>query len=78
MLQTLRDQRRYSKFSKCEFRIQSVAFLGHVVSKEGIRVDPVKTESIRGWDKPTSFRKLLQCFVEGFSTIAAPLTRLTH
>ena len=47
VLQTLRDHRLYAKFSKCKFFLESVAFLGHVVSKMGIMVDPVKIEAIR-------------------------------
>ncbi|KAH0672578.1 hypothetical protein KY284_023665 [Solanum tuberosum] len=58
VLQTLRDQRLYAKFSKCEFWLESVAFLGHVVSKEGIRVDPTKIEAIRDWHRPTSVTEI--------------------
>ena len=47
MLGILKQKKLYAKFSKCEFWISSVAFLGHVVSKEGIMVDPKKIESIR-------------------------------
>ena len=54
VLQRLREEKLYAKFSKCEFWITSVTFLGHVVSKEGIRVDPAKIEAIRGWARPTS------------------------
>ncbi|XP_049406129.1 uncharacterized protein LOC125869726 [Solanum stenotomum] len=87
VLQTLKDHRLYAKFSKCEFWLESVAFLGHVVSKEGIRVDPTKIEAIRDWHRPTSVTKIrsfvglagyYRRFVEGFSTIATPLTRLTR
>ena len=46
VLQTLRDHKLYAKFSKCEFWLDQVAFLGHVVSKEGIMVDPKKMEAI--------------------------------
>ena len=46
MLQTLRDHKLYAKFSKCEFWLDQVAFLGHVVSGEGIQVDPKKIEAV--------------------------------
>ena len=46
-LQTLKDRELFAKFSKCEFRLQSVAFLGHIVSSEGIRVDSSKIEAAK-------------------------------
>ncbi|XP_070008038.1 uncharacterized protein [Nicotiana sylvestris] len=52
-LQTLKENEFYAKFSKCEFWLQSVAFLGHVVSSEGIKVDPQKTEAVKNWHRPT-------------------------
>ena len=58
VLQRLREEKLYAKFSKCEFCHTSVTFLGHVVSKEGIRVDPVKIEAVRGWAGPTSPTKI--------------------
>ena len=54
VLQRLREEKLYAKFSKCEFCHTSVTFLGHVVSKEGIRVDPAKIEAVRGWTRSTS------------------------
>ena len=54
VLQRLREDKLYAKFSKCEFWLTSMTFLGHVVSKEGIRVDQAKIEAVRGWTRPTS------------------------
>ncbi|XP_075110082.1 uncharacterized protein LOC142181216 [Nicotiana tabacum] len=86
-LQTLKKNELYAKFSKCELWLQSVAFLGHVVSSEGIKVDPQKTEAVKNWPRPTTpteIRSFLglaayyRRFVEGFSSLAAPLTKLTQ
>ncbi|CAN4096862.1 unnamed protein product [Withania somnifera] len=54
VLRTPREHRLYAKFSKCEFWLESVAFLGHVVSKDGIRVDPAKIREVRDWPRPTT------------------------
>ncbi|XP_075473363.1 putative mitochondrial protein AtMg00860 [Primulina tabacum] len=86
-LQTLRENKLYAKFSKCEFWLRSVSFLGHVISKEGVSVDPRKVEAITEWPKPknaTDIRSFLglagyyRKFVEWFSSIAVPLTKLTQ
>ncbi|XP_070034676.1 uncharacterized mitochondrial protein AtMg00860-like [Nicotiana tomentosiformis] len=86
MLQILREKKLYAKFSKCEFWLESVAFLGHVLSNGGIKLDPKKIEAVQSWPKPstaTEIRSFLCLagyyyrFVEGFSSIAAPLTQLT-
>ncbi|XP_070048995.1 uncharacterized protein [Nicotiana tomentosiformis] len=53
VLQTLREQTLYAKFSMCEFWLESVAFLGHVVSGEGIKVNPKKIEAVQSWPHPT-------------------------
>ncbi|KAL4387524.1 hypothetical protein GQ457_09G015940 [Hibiscus cannabinus] len=85
VLQTLLENQLYAKLSKCEFWIREVVFLGHVVSSEGIRVDPKKVEAIVNWKQPTSvteIRSLLglagyyRRFVSGFSKVAAPLSKL--
>ena len=87
VLGILKEKKLYAKFSKCEFWLSSVAFLGHVVSKEGITVDPKKIEAVRDWVRPTSVTEIrsflglegyYRRFVEGFSSIASPLTRLTQ
>ena len=54
VLQTLKDRHLFTKFSKCEFWLQSLAFLVHIVSSEGIRVDSQKIEAVKQWPRPTS------------------------
>ena len=85
VLQTSREHRLYAKLSKCQFWLDSVAFLGHIISAEGVSVDPQKVEAILNWQPPTSVTKIrsfmglaryYRKFVEGFSKIATPLTRL--
>ena len=87
MLQTLRDHQSYTKFLKCEFWLNKVAFLGHVVSKDGIQVDPKKIEAVTEWPRPTTVTKIRSLlsvasyykrFMKDFSKIAAPLTKLTQ
>ncbi|XP_059281380.1 uncharacterized protein LOC132035078 [Lycium ferocissimum] len=58
VLGLLRDRELYAKFSKCEFWLESVSFLGHVVSKDGIMVDPKKIEAVRDWARPTSVTEI--------------------
>nr|GFD08961.1 putative reverse transcriptase domain-containing protein [Tanacetum cinerariifolium] len=60
VLQTLRQEKLYAKFSKCEFLLSSVAFLGHIVSAEGITMDPAKVEAITKWPRPTSVTELMR------------------
>ena len=54
VLQILRERQLYAKFSKCQFWLDKVAFLGHVISAEGISVDPQKIEVIVNWKPPTN------------------------
>ena len=76
----------YAKFSKCEFWLEHVVFLGHVVLARGIHVDPKKIEAVVRWEQPKTVHEIrsflglagyYRRFVEGFSSLAAPLTRLT-
>ncbi|KAH0705979.1 hypothetical protein KY285_010511 [Solanum tuberosum] len=85
VLQVLKDQQPFAKFSKCEILLRSIAFLSHIVSSEGIEVDPKKTDAVKIWPRPLtpsdikSFLGLAgyyMRFVEGFSSIASPLTTL--
>ncbi|GJU93738.1 hypothetical protein Tco_1318494 [Tanacetum coccineum] len=87
ILELLKNEELYAKFSKCEFWIPKVQFLGHVIDSEGIHVDPAKIESIKDWaspKSPTEIRQFLglagyyRRFIEGFSKIAKPMTKLTQ
>ena len=87
VLQTLRERQLYAKLSKCQFWLDRVAFLGHVTSAEGVSVDPQKIEAVVNWKLPKNVSEVrsflglagyYRKFVEGFSRIAAPLTKLTR
>jgi len=87
VLETLRAHQLYAKFSKCEFWLPEVMFLGHVISGQGIKVDPAKVEAVSNWITPetvTEIRSFLglagdyRKFIPNFSKIATPLTRLTR
>ena len=54
VLGKLREHQLYAKFSKCEFWLKEVGFLGHVISGEGIGVDPTKVVTVTNWEAPTS------------------------
>ena len=87
VLQLLRDHQLYAKFNKCEFRLIEVRFLGHVVSASSLSVDPEKVEAVMSWERSKSvfeIRSFLGLegyywrFIEDFSLLAAPMTRLTQ
>nr|GEZ99548.1 hypothetical protein [Tanacetum cinerariifolium] len=63
ILKLFKKEELYAKFSKCEFWIPKVQFLGHVINSEGIHVDPAKIESIKDWVSPKSPMKIRQFFV---------------
>ncbi|GJW19818.1 putative reverse transcriptase domain-containing protein [Tanacetum coccineum] len=87
ILELLKKEELYAKFSKCEFWIPKVQFLGHVIDSQGIHVDPAKIKSIKDWASPKSPMEIHQFlgldgyyrrFIEGFSKISKPMTKLTQ
>nr|KYP46662.1 Retrovirus-related Pol polyprotein from transposon 17.6 [Cajanus cajan] len=87
VLEILKAKQLYAKLSKCEFWLDEVKFLGHVISAEGIAVDPTKVESVLQWERPRTVTDIqsfvglagyYRRFIEGFSRIVAPLTQLTR
>ena len=86
VLQLLRDHQLYAKFSKCEFWLTKVRFLGHLVSASDMSVDLEKVKSMMSWERPKSvfeirsflgFAEYYGRSIEDFSRLAAPMTRLT-
>jgi hypothetical protein len=85
VLQKLRDNKLYAKYSKCEFWLDEIPFLGHIISKGGILVHPAKVTVIIGWKIPSSVTEVRSFlglagyywrFIEGISKIAKPMTSL--
>ncbi|KAG7594102.1 Integrase catalytic core [Arabidopsis thaliana x Arabidopsis arenosa] len=86
VLERLREQKLFAKLSKCSFWQRSIGFLGHIISDQGVSVDPEKIRSIKEWPRPknaTEIRSFLglagyyRRFVKGFASMAQPMTRLT-
>jgi hypothetical protein len=87
VLQFLREHKLYAKLSKCIFYQKNIHYFGHIISAEGITVDPKKIEAIRGWPVPrnvTEIRSFMDIFgyyrrfIKGFSKIASPITSLQN
>jgi hypothetical protein len=85
VLQRLRDHKLYAKFSKCEFWLTSVKFLGHTISHDGISVDPSKVQEVMDWKPPKSVHQIrsflglegyYRRFIPDFSRIAKPMIEL--
>lgn len=87
ILELLREHKLFAKFSKCEFLLQKITFLGHIISGEGIYVDSEKVKVVVEWPRPTSVTEVksflglvgyYRRFVRGFSQIALSLSKLTR
>jgi hypothetical protein len=87
VLKTLRENILYAKRDKCDFWLKEVIFLGHVISVGGIFMDPRKVEVVLKWKRSINVTEIwsflglagyCRIFIEGFSTIASPLTKLTR
>ncbi|KAD5507948.1 hypothetical protein E3N88_15651 [Mikania micrantha] len=87
VLELLAKEKLYARFSKCEFCLREVHFLGHVINQKGIHVDPRKIKAVKQWEArtiPTEIRQFLglagyyRRFIKNFSKIAQPLTALTQ
>jgi hypothetical protein len=85
VLQRLRDCQLYAKMRKCEFWISEVLFLGQIINRDGLAMDPKKVADILEWKAPRDVRgiksfigiaRYYRCFIEGFSKIARPMTAL--
>ncbi|GJR74170.1 putative reverse transcriptase domain-containing protein [Tanacetum coccineum] len=87
VLELLKKERLYAKFSKCDFWLDSIQFLSHVIDRNGVHVDHAKIEAIKNWVAPTTPTEVTQFlrlvvyyrrFIEGFSLISKSLTKLTQ
>jgi len=87
VLQTLKREKYYAKLTKCDFWLHIVDFLEHIISKDGVLVDPRKVEAVVKWSRPVNVAEIqsffslagyYRRFVERFSRIAGPLTCLTQ
>jgi hypothetical protein len=87
VLRILRSHQLYAKLSKCEFWLEKIAFLGHILTAEGIEVDPSKVEAVSKWKQPSNISEVrsflgmagyYRCFIKGFSSIERPMTELLN
>jgi hypothetical protein len=87
VLEKLPKKRLFAKFKKCEFWLEEVPFLGHIVNNDGLAVDPAKVQAVVEWERPSSVREIpsflglagyYRRFIEGFSSLSGRFTALTR
>lgn len=87
VLDKLRHHNLYANAKKCDFFKSELEFLGHIICRDGVKVDPKKTDTVRRWPQPTTIKELrgflglanyFRRFIQGYSSIVAPLTNLTR
>ncbi|XP_035540235.1 uncharacterized protein LOC118344217 [Juglans regia] len=87
VLSKLREHQLYANLNKCEFWLEEIKFLGHVMSRDGVAVDPSKIEAVLAWPRPSTVHEIrsflglagyYRRFVEGFARLSGPLTSLTR
>ena len=85
LLQLLRTHKLFVKMSKCSFGMEEVEYLGHIVGREGVKVDPKKIQAMQNWPQPKTLKRLRGClgligyyhkFIHNYGRIAEPLTQL--
>eukprot|EP00798_Chlamydomonas_sp_ICE-L_P030045 gene30045-biopygen15901 len=86
VLQVLQDEEFYAKLSKCTFNQSELKFLGHIIGRDGVKVNPKKVATVRDWPTPRHAKHVQQFlgltnyfrkFIQGYSSMAAPLSDLT-
>ncbi|GKC07482.1 putative reverse transcriptase domain-containing protein [Tanacetum coccineum] len=87
VLELLKKEKLYAKFPECEFWLREVQFLGHVINRDGIHVDPSKIKAVKNWEASRTLSEVrsflglagyYRRFIKNFSKIAKPLTVLTQ
>jgi hypothetical protein len=87
VLKILADNKFYCRLTKCEFEKERLKYLGHIVSKDGLRPDPAKTQTVQQWPRPSSVKEVrsflglsnyFRRFIQGYAVLTAPLIRLTR